>query len=200
EKTWTPQRMMQVKKVGGVAVSPDGKRVLFTVREAVMTPGKSEYLTHIHLANADGSEALQLTQGNKSCDEPQWSPDGNWIGFLSARSGKRNVWLMPSKAGEAQQLTDVKTGINSFKWSPDSQSIAFTAKDAPSPGVEKTAKDKNDAYVVDENVRMNRLYVVSSKPADKGKAKATLLTTKNYNIGGGLIPHGPAAPDRVPPN
>src|SRR5262245_14982413 len=71
---WTPELMMQVKRVGAVHVSPDGKQVAFTVREAVMEDDKSEYRTHIHLAGADGSDSVQLTQGEKSCDDPQWSP------------------------------------------------------------------------------------------------------------------------------
>ena len=45
---WTPELSMKVKAVGNVRVSPDGKRVLFTVNEPVMTADKSEYLiTHL---------------------------------------------------------------------------------------------------------------------------------------------------------
>ena len=54
---WTPELSMRVKAVGNVRVSPDGKRVLFTVNEPVMTADKSEYLTNIWMANADGSDA-----------------------------------------------------------------------------------------------------------------------------------------------
>src|ERR1700733_9778517 len=78
-KEWTPLQMMQVKRISGVQVSPDGKRVVFAVRQALLENGKSEYLTHIHVANADGSGTVQLTQGEKSCDDPHWSPDGKWI-------------------------------------------------------------------------------------------------------------------------
>src|SRR5438128_2229665 len=71
---WTPEAMMKVKQVGNVQVSPDGKRVVFTVREAVTEGEQSEHLTQIHLANSDGSEPVQLTHGTKSSDTPQWSP------------------------------------------------------------------------------------------------------------------------------
>src|SRR6185295_7154114 len=53
-KAWTPELMMQVKRVGSVQVSPDGQRVAFTVRQAVLAGDRSEYLTHIHLANTAG--------------------------------------------------------------------------------------------------------------------------------------------------
>src|SRR5947209_8487416 len=103
-KTWTPSLMMQVKRAGAVQVSPDGKQVAFAVREAVMKDDKSEYLTHIHLANTDGKQARQLTRGDKSCDDPQWSPDGQWIAFVSSRAGKKNLWVIGASGGEAQQL------------------------------------------------------------------------------------------------
>ena len=58
---WTPSLAMQVKQIGSVQVSPDGTQVAFTVRCAVMEDDKSEYLTHIHLAIADGKSSWQLT-------------------------------------------------------------------------------------------------------------------------------------------
>src|SRR5262249_18424936 len=117
---WTPATAMKVKPVGGVQVSPDGKRVAFTVRQPVMDGDRSEDLTQIHLVNADGSEHVQLTRDDKSSDNPQWAPDGEWIAFTSTRSGKNNIWLIRPKGGEAQRLSDVPTGVSSFKWSPDS--------------------------------------------------------------------------------
>ncbi len=55
---WTPELAMKVKNVGAVRVSPDGRKVAYTVSQAVMTPERSEYVTQIWLANTDGSDPL----------------------------------------------------------------------------------------------------------------------------------------------
>ena len=57
---WTPEEMMNVKSVGTVQVSPDGKRVAYCVTEPVMTEDKSEYLTQIWMAAADGSGSVPV--------------------------------------------------------------------------------------------------------------------------------------------
>src|SRR5262245_18250309 len=106
DTVWTPEISMKVKAVGGVQVSPDGKRILYTVNEPVVTAEKSEYLTQIWTASADAGDAYTMTVGEKPSTNPDWSPDGRWIAFTSSRSGKNNLYLMSSTGGEAEMITD----------------------------------------------------------------------------------------------
>ena len=125
EGGWTVETMMKVRRVTAVTPSPDSRRVAFVVAEAVMEGEKSEWLSHIHLASADGSGSRQLTRGEKSATSPKWSPDGKWLGFLSSRSGKANVWRINPEGGEAEMITDAKGDVGAFDWSPDGNSLAL---------------------------------------------------------------------------
>ena len=78
-QSWTAEMQVKTKAVGSPQVSPDGKRIVFTVNEAIMSADKSEFVTQIWLANTDGTNAFQITFGDKSSTNPKWSPDGNWI-------------------------------------------------------------------------------------------------------------------------
>jgi len=182
---WTPELQVRVRAVGSPRVSPDGRRVVYTVSEAMTTPDKSEYVSQIWMATADGRENFQVTFADKSSTNPKWSPDGNWLAFTSTRKdNKSNLYLLRVGGGEAEPLTDVKSGVSDFEWSPDGRSIAFAMTDPKTEEEEKNDKGRNDSRWVDENVKMARLYVLSVHRDAAGKREPRKLTSENYTVSG----------------
>ena len=169
--TWTPELMMTVKRVPAVVPSPDGAHVAFVVGEAVTEGERSEWVNQIHVAAADGSGSRQLTRGEKSSSDPLWSPDGKSLAFLSSRSGKANIWRIDVSGGEAEQITDEKGGVSAFEWSPDGAFFAFVMRDAKTEAEEKADKEKRDWRTLDEQVKMNRLYVVAAREGRRWQAR-----------------------------
>ena len=183
QTNWSPEQCLKLKNISAVVPSPDGSKVLYTVREAVMTDDRSEYVNQVWLCNADGSNQLQLTKGDKNSSNPGWSPDGKWISFTSSRDGKANLYLLPVGGGESEKITDVKTGVGSYEWNRDGSMIAFTMLDAAGDKEEKDKKAKNDWYFMDEEVKQSRLFVLwLNKKDTAGKCVQKKITTGNYNV------------------
>jgi len=183
DQTWTPDKVLQIKRPSSPRLSPDGKWVVFTVREAVTGPKTSHYLTHLWLASPDGSSCFQLTQGEKSCYDPRWSPKGQWISFRSSREADHtNLWLISPYGGEAVRITDVKTGVGNYAWSPQGERIAFLMRDQVSEEQQKAKQAKKDVFFVDSDYRFNHVHTIS---VDLQKIKASdpqQITRGNFHV------------------
>ena len=183
QTAWDPELQLKLRAVGSPRVSPDGKKIVYTVNEAVMTPDKSEYVTQIWMANLDTKQSIQLTYGDKSSTNPKWSPDGNWIAFTSNRKENRNnLYLLSVNGGEAEPLTELKGSVSNFQWSPDSRWLAYTTPDPKTEEEEKNDKGKNDFRWIDENFKMARLYLLPIQKDANGKRESKKLTTADYHV------------------
>ncbi len=183
QTVWTPEMQEKVKQIGAPRVSPDGKWVAYTVTNEVMTADKSEFVTQIWLASADGKDNTQLTFAEKTSTNPKWSPDGKWIAFTSTRKdNKSNIFVLRVAGGEAEMITDVKSGVTNFDWSPDGNWIAFTMTDAKSDDEDKNDKGRNDFRWMDENIKVARLYVMPVAKDAGGKRETRKLTTDGRSV------------------
>src|SRR5438105_15706907 len=97
---WTPELSLTIKGVGPARVSPDGTRAAYTVADPVMTEEKSECVAQIWLAGTDGADPYQATFGERSSENPRWSPDGRSIAFTSKRDEKSRLYIMRLAGGE----------------------------------------------------------------------------------------------------
>ena len=66
--------------------------------------------------------------------EPQPSPDGRWVAFLSDQDGWDHLYVVPSAGGSAVQITKGHFEAWRPAWSHDSTRIAFDANEPDHPG------------------------------------------------------------------
>ena len=159
--------LLNLKRVGAPAISPDGRHVAYTLRETNWDD--NEYETEIWLGSGATSNGTsgprQLTNARKSSLQPEWSPDGRWIAFISDRDGKRQIYRIALAGGEAEKLTSAEDGITRFAWAPDSRAIAFTMLDPIADSVKDRERRFGDIRVEDEDRRMTHLYVIEMPDA-----------------------------------
>src|SRR5258708_6319467 len=86
KRPFTFEDMMQLKRIGGPAVSPDARWVLFSAMDVDLKENKKT--THLWLVPLAGGEARQLTSDAAGEAGGRWSPDGKKFLFVSSRGGK----------------------------------------------------------------------------------------------------------------
>ena len=123
-RTLQPEDLFSMQFVDAIALSPDGSRVVYTVR--TIDGEKDGYQSHLWLVPMTGGEPRRLTRGESKNTSAAWSPDGKWLAFVSDRTDKKpQIYRLPLDGGEAERLTDFDGGPGGLAWSPDGAKISF---------------------------------------------------------------------------
>ena len=182
----TIDELLTLKTLGGAQISPDGKWVAYMVTSGDFK--QDAFVTQIWLAEVATGRNIQLTRGDKSSNNPKWSPDGAWLGFTSNRlEDKNQIFVINPTGGEAVQLTKSETAISNFAWSEDSRNIAYTATE-PVPQVSKDRKDYlGDYEVVRRDYNFAHLWTLvvsealSAPVVGKQRTKAKDRSVDNFS-------------------
>jgi len=121
--------MLAMRRVSDPAVSPDGKSVLFTVRDTDLEANRGR--TDIWLAAVDGSSLRQLTSHPDNDSSGRWSGDGKSVLFLSTRGGSSQVWKLQLDGGEPQALTKLPLDVEGFVPFPDQKRLLLVVDVVP---------------------------------------------------------------------
>lgn len=130
--------LVTMKRLSSQTVSPDGKLIAFVLRETDMDANKGR--TDLWLVGIDGQNMRRLTAHPGADFNPIWSNDGNWIYFLSTRSGSSQVWRIAVNGGEATQVTDMPLNVDNLKLSPIGKHLAVTMEVFPNATPKETKK------------------------------------------------------------
>ena len=179
----TVDDLLNVRSAGGARISPQGDRVAYTVTETDFK--QDAFVTQIWLADVRTGNTIQLTRGDKSAANPQWSPDGSWLAFSSDRSGGKNqIFVIRPDGGEAIQLTKAENGTGGISWSHDGKRIAFVSADIDA----KAAKDRKDYLgeyqVVRKEYNYSHIWTLEVDEALKEPVTGTQRTRgKDFTVG-----------------
>jgi tricorn protease len=99
-------------------LSPSGKRAAISTHGELFT-----------IATDRGDVRRLTTTPDVREKDPQWSPDGKWIAFVSDKSGREEVWLCDERGEHLKKLTDSDSLKSQLTWSPDSKLLLFAGSD-----------------------------------------------------------------------
>ena len=98
-----------------VVWSPDSREVVYSMAGSLWRQ------------KIDSVVARQLTDGPGYDYQPDWSPDGKSVVYVSYRADAMELWLLDVESGRTRQLT-VGGAVNiEPRWSPDGKRIAYVS-------------------------------------------------------------------------
>jgi TolB protein len=105
-----------------------GVRGAFATRIAYVSIDGTPPAQHYQLivADADGENAHLILDSRYPIMSPAWSPDGQWLAYVSFESKLSGVYVQLVRTGE-RRLVSARAGINGAPaWSPDGKKLALT--------------------------------------------------------------------------
>lgn len=113
----SPERLWQLQRLSGLALHPDGSRLLCTVTRADLGANKNvPQVCELDL-RAPGAVLRPVAAGSGAV----WSPDGQGFAVATANG----ISIVP-RDGSAPRERPCPGGIDNLSWSPDGSRFAFT--------------------------------------------------------------------------
>ena len=122
----TPEALWAMGRIGGLDVSPDGKKVVYTVAYYSVPENSSN--REVYVMNADGTDNKQITHTAYSENEAVWIKGGTKIAFLCNESGGSQIWEMNPDGTDRKILSEFDGPIEGFKFSPDEKKVLFISQ------------------------------------------------------------------------
>ncbi len=128
---------------------PDGEksdvRVITKIRYKLNGRGfLPQDAAQIHVLDTESGEISQVTKDEYDCRQPQWSPDGNKIAYISAKfpehelSAVKDIYVVPLLGGDSIRVTDSNAALSGISWSPKGDILAFYGHDNSRKGATVT--------------------------------------------------------------
>jgi Tol biopolymer transport system component len=191
---FSPEDLTKIRDIAELRVSPDGKTLLFRVREKLIR------------MPAAGGEAAEIAGAPSGASQLRWSPDGKRVAFLA----QKGVWTFDTSADRFTRLCDHDRG-NSFlsnagsmlAWSPDGTRIAFAGTLEPVSETSDPLVISRILYKSRTALSDNRRTHIYTVPASGGAPRA--LTSGEHDehsiswgAGGEIVFSRIASPTRTP--
>jgi len=98
-----------------VAWSPDSKEVVYSMAGSLWRQ------------KTDGTNIREITDGPGYDYQPDWSPDGKSVLYVSYQKDAMELWLLDLATGKSQQLTSGGAVNVEPRWSQDGRRIVFVS-------------------------------------------------------------------------
>ena len=122
----TPEALWAMGRIGSLDVSPDNKRIVYSVTYYSVPENKSN--SEIFVMNADGTDNKQITHTIFGEYEPQWIKGGTKIAFLCTESGGSQIWEMNPDGTDRKILSEFEGSIDGYSFSPDGKKVLFISQ------------------------------------------------------------------------
>lgn len=158
----TFEEVISLRNIGSTVISSDGRHLAYTVQSVDWIDNRNDAEIWI---SKDLKKPFQLTYTkNGSSTNPAFSPDGQWIAFLSDRGNKNQIYVLRMDGGEAFPATKEEEGITAFAWQPAGNGFIFIKPEKEDKNKKEREKRYGAFEADDKEFTLAHLWQIDFKP------------------------------------
>ena len=158
----TFEEVISLRDVNGISISNDGRNVAITIQTTDWN--ENRYDTEVWLSK-DGKMPFPLTNNPRNgSNAASFSPDGQWIAFLSDRGNKNQIHVIRTDGGEARAVTKEEEGVTSYEWHPSGRSFIFVKPEKEDKNKKEREKRYGGFETDDRDFTLSHIWQVEFKP------------------------------------
>jgi tricorn protease len=113
--------------------APDGKRIAFSIHGQIFT------------APVDEGDLVQITESPDRDRNPDYSPDGKLLAYVSDKDGREEIYVIPvDGTAPAKKITSIDALKRGYEWSPDSKWLLISTNDGRLLKAEASGKETKE--------------------------------------------------------
>lgn len=122
-RPFTAKDLALLDRVSDPRISPDARFVAYNLRSTDWDGNHGVNALWVIDRSAANSAPRLVRDQEKSSTSPRWSADGQWLYFLSSRSGSTQVWRTAAQGGESWQVTKLPLDVSQYRLAPDGHTL-----------------------------------------------------------------------------
>jgi acylaminoacyl-peptidase len=144
-RPFTAKDLASQERVSDPHISPDGRFVAYNVRSTDWEANRGVNSLWILDRGAPNGVPRLVRDQERAATQPRWSADGQWLYFLSARTGVKQVWRTSPNSPESRQVTSLPLDVSFYRVNPDGHHLVVAASAYPECMTMACSKTRDDA-------------------------------------------------------
>ncbi|MBB63875.1 MAG: hypothetical protein CMO81_02305 [Waddliaceae bacterium] len=169
-ETWTPEQVLQMKRVSDVQVSVDGQ-VFAAVGSVETVDGQLKRVSNLFSLKSGKEE--KILGDHEGVRNLRFSPDGKKLAFIDTKDKIAQIFLFDIAQEKVLQITSADADIHHFIWSPDGTQIAFVME-------EKITEEKKSKIRVHGDFARQSIWLINIDDPEQVQR----LTNREYHVRG----------------